>query len=254
VDVLKPSFRHVNFLSSPFFPGKKLKERKPGGEKAGPDEDTMPKHTSQKHSSEKTKTKEVKRSQVTGRQIGKAAMRAANKNHRVVDNYLDAVEERGATITSVRERGYILGKVTRALGAGRLEVTLQDGQTDISVPIGGSIKFKGRAGTKTDRENCMCVGDIIVIDGGFAAAKINAGTADRIRRIFAEMEVTLPRGFFLTGREAAEFETDSFEWDRSEEEVAEAETRKIVSVPAGSPKILSVIDEEGESDVDIDDI
>ena len=90
--------------------------------------------------------------------MGKGARRALGKNAECVDDFMVLVTaSKDAELLQVelKREALTLARVTRSPGCGRLEVTLQDGTTGVSVPIAGTIKFKGRAGTKADRSNCM---------------------------------------------------------------------------------------------------
>ena len=185
------------------------------------------------------------RSAATGVKIGKGAARAIGKNAECVDEVLGIFElARKATVPwtplqitqSLELDALQLARVTRSTGCGRLEVTLQDGTTGVSVPIAGTVKFKGRAGTKGDRANCMGVGDIIVVRGGLASAKVSTGAASLLKREFEKYGIRVPGGFFVSaadvaaaagagGGGAAAAADDGYEFDRTEE--IEAETREI---------------------------
>lgn len=200
------------------------------------------------------------RSAVTGVKMGKGARRALLKNAECVEEFLGVVAdagtmerkmtqaEAGAWLEQTLTRSaLVLGRVTRSTGAGRLEVTLQTGEKGVSVPIAGTVKFRGKSGTKTDRANCMCVNDIIVIRGSFANAKVSAGAAAQIRRAFEHFGVATPAGFFAFAEDAAEAE-DGYEFDRSEEQAAEAAEIAALKVSAakagGAPASDEVLDIE----------
>ena len=187
------------------------------------------------------------RSAVTGVKMGKGARRALLKNAECVEEFLGVVAdagtmerkmtlaEAGAWLEQTLTRSALtLGRVTRSTGAGRLEVTLQTGEKGVSVPIAGTVKFRGKSGTKTDRANCMCVNDIIVIRGSFANAKVSAGAAAQIRRAFEHFGVATPAGFFAFAE--AEEADDGYDFDRSEEmeaEAAEIAALKVSAAKAG---------------------
>jgi hypothetical protein len=181
--------------------------------------------------------------------MGKGARRALLKNAECVDEVLDiiaraeAVERKTGGMKgeptkaaaiwleqTMEQAAITLGRVTRSTGGGRLAVTLQTGE-EVSVPIAGTVKFKGKSGTKTDRENCMCANDIIVIRGSFANAKVSASAAAQIRRAYEHFRVDIPAGFFAFAEEAADAE-DGYEFDRSEEQAAEAEEIAALKVSA----------------------
>jgi hypothetical protein len=156
------------------------------------------------------------RSQATGTKLGKGARRALSKNADCVKDYLQIV----ATATTVdqlttllEEEALTLARVTRATGGGRLEVNLQDGTEGVSVPISGTLKFKGRSSTKTDRANCMCAGDVIIIRGSFASAKLSPSNASAAKRKLEKLGVHIPMGFFASAGTVAE--EDAFEFDRN---------------------------------------
>jgi len=210
------------------------------------------------------KNQTVGRSAVTGTKMGKGARRALLKNAECVDEFLDVIgqaeamdrkgtpkAEVGAWLEMTLTRSALfLGRVTRSTGAGRLEVTLQTGEKGVSVPIAGTVKFKGKSGTKTDRANCMCANDVIVIRGSFANAKVQPGVAAQIRRAFERFGVVTPVGFFAFAEAAAE-EEDGYEFDRSEELEAEAEeiaALKMSAAKAGGAPAAS------DSDIDLDRI
>ena len=77
----------------------------------------------------------------------------------------------------------------------------------------------------------MCANDIIVIRGSFANAKVSASAAAQIRRAYEHFRVDIPAGFFAFAEEAADAE-DGYEFDRSEEQAAEAEEIAALKVSA----------------------
>ena len=217
------------------------------------------------------------RSAATGVKIGKGAARAIGKNAECVDEVLGIFElARKATVPwtplqitqSLELDALQLARVTRSTGCGRLEVTLQDGTTGVSVPIAGTVKFKGRAGTKGDRANCMGVGDIIVVRGGLASAKVSTGAASLLKREFERYGIRVPGGFFVSaadvaaaagaGGGGAAAADDGYEFDRTEE--IEAETREIGELRKATArsyalrhgKAASGSGSSSEDDVDID--
>jgi hypothetical protein len=168
--------------------------------------------------------KGASRSQATGTKLGKGARRALGKNADCIKEYLQLVTTARTSTEladSMEEEAFTLARVTRATGGGRLEVHLQDGTEGVSVPISGTMKFKGRASTKADRANCMCAGDVIIIRGSFASAKLTPGYASVVKRKFEKLGVTVPGGFF-TAIGSSEAEEDAFEFERTEEKKTEA--------------------------------
>jgi hypothetical protein len=189
-----------------------------------------------------------------GKALGKSAIRAIVKNSIAVEEYLAAAEAAtdAKALVDIARTGMMLARVVRPLGAGNLEVLLQTGES-IRVPIGGSIRFKGRAGSKTDRDNCMIAGDVIVVRSAFAAGKLLPGTTAHVARIFERLGARVPKGFFVAGSTMEEAvaadEEGGWEWDRSAEEVAEAAARGVaVAAGAGSE------DSDADADVDVDAI
>lgn len=217
----------------------------------------MPVHTQSKsEGAKKASTKPscgAGRSAVTGRALGKAAMRALTKNAECVDEMVDLCDRALASGSGVRlqetmERSaLILAKVTRTVGGGRVTVLLTDGE-EASVPIGGSIKMKGKAATKTDRANCMCQGDYVVVRGGIAAGKVSAATASYIRSVFSDLMIATPAGFFT-----ASGDDDLF--DRTDQAAAEAVTMSEIKAQVARASALRTgttvaSDETVELDVD----
>jgi len=161
---------------------------------------------------------------VTGRALGKGAIRALTKNAECVEEYMYICDraQSGVDLTyRLENAALILARVTRTVGGGRVLVQLMDGTENVSVPIGGSIKMKGRAATKTDRANCMCQGDLVVVRGGIAAGKMSAAAASHVSAIFVELEVSVPKSFFGLSM-GSDAEDDEFEFDRTDQLAAEA--------------------------------
>lgn len=215
------------------------------------------------------KKKSAARSQVTGMKIGKGARRALNKNADCVDDFLHIVQTAANLddlTTSLGRDALTLGKVTRSTGCGRLEVTAlnidgcaypevfaKDGNADVgcSVPICGTLKFKGASRTKTDRANCMCAGDVIILRGGLASGKMSAAAAALVRSTFDGYKMTYPSGFFTASAAVAE-DDGVIEWDRSEEFAAEeAEVAALRAEAARARALRSGVaeaDEEAEEE------
>ena len=177
--------------------------------------------------------------------MGRAARRAIEKNASCVDDFMAIVEAAKTKISLMEEQeseGMVAGRVSRATGGGRLEVLLQDGSTT-SAPIAGTLKFKGRAGTKMDRANCMSVGDVIVVRGGYAAGKLTPAQTKRCGQLYETLDVTVPLGFFAMASAAASNSAaataaveDAFEWvveGEEEEEGEKKEEEVMVSKPKG---------------------
>jgi hypothetical protein len=139
--------------------------------------------------------------------MGKGAARAIAKNEECVEHYSRIIfkaEQTGAGATgTLRDAGLELARVTRTPGCGRLTVTLQDGTTDVSVPIGGTVKMRGHAGTKTDRANCMCVGDTVVLRGGIASAKLSDKAAALIKHQLKALNIVFCAALFAAEKSGA---------------------------------------------------
>jgi len=203
----------------------------------------------------------VARSTVTGRQLGKRDRRALNKNANIAENFMELIGEattRGELQSLVSESKLILGRVMRNLGCNSLRVLFQqavDGELEGVVGIAGTILIKGRANNKTDKSNCMCAGDHVVIDGGMASSKLTAAQADSVMRTFARLELRVPGGFFTDGISTAATATAAtvaadeegdFTWDRGEEAAAEAEAeaarKAALKMRAASMKVKVTLD------------
>lgn len=173
-----------------------------------------------------------------GKVLGKAAQRSTKHNAECVQEYLQAVLDAAASAKglhgsrskaqialemiarSITDGGSAMGlaRVTRAVGGGLLEVMQQGGGTG-KVPIAGSIAMRGRASTKMDRENCICVGDIVVLRGAFASGKLPEGVAEQVKGVFDSFGVLYPKSFFAAASAPAAAagagaDEDSWEWDR----------------------------------------
>lgn len=212
------------------------------------------------------------RSAVTGRQLGRAAIRSLNKNADHASEYSDAVLAATSLphLQALISESKILARVLKPLGCGRLSVTLQTGETEVNVPISGVLRFKGHANKKTDRDNCMCAGDFVLVDGGISSAKLTKCTVSKIRRVFTRLGATTPAGFFSESGEEEDEEglAGVFEWDRSEEEAAERaaeearlaeEARKAIVKAGGAgrggrPRGVRVGRDELEEDAETDRI
>jgi translation initiation factor IF-1 len=174
------------------------------------------------------------RSAVTGVKMGRAAKRAISKNAECVEEFMDLVEsinrsagdpktKRQALLAEQDTEALQAGRVIKSVGGGRLQVLLQDG-AEYSAPIAGTLKMKGRSANKGDRANCMSVGDVIVVRGGFAAGKMTAGQSKRCEAVYESLELVVPAGFFATATsmaDAVEEKDVGFVFDRGTEEEGE---------------------------------
>jgi hypothetical protein len=139
-----------------------------------------------------------KRSQVTGRQLGKFDLRAARKNAECIGDYMSVIDTVSSSEAFTEQTGAlssIIARVVRGFGAGRFEVAIVDGTFE-KVHVAGSVSLRGRAATKTDRDNCMCVGDYILVRAGLAAAKLPMSDVERIHDFYDKQHISYPKHFF----------------------------------------------------------
>lgn len=147
-----------------------------------------------------------------GRTLGKAALQARRKNAGAIADFLDmieAVRTHEELEEAVTRDGLRLARVTKALGCGRLNVQLHDGR-DIDLRIAKSVAFKGRAASKTDRDNCMVAGDLIVVRDAMAAGKIPSALVLDLADEFSRVGAATPPGFFTQG---TELESGAVGWE-----------------------------------------
>jgi translation initiation factor IF-1 len=214
------------------------------------------------------------RSAITGVKMGRAAKRAITKNAECVEEFMDLVESIHRTAGDAKTKRLALlaeqdtdalqaGRVIKAVGGGRLQVLLQDG-AEYSAPIAGTLKMKGRSTNKGDRANCMSVGDVIVIRGGFAAGKMTAGQSKRCEAIYESMDLTVPAGFFATATsmtDAVEEKDVGFVFDREEDgeedgegKEADADAGSSSSSSSSRKKASKHVSVAPSGEIDIDDI
>ena len=185
----------------------------------------------------------------------KGAARRIAKNEECVEHYSRIIfkaEQTAAGATgTLRDAGLELARVTRTPGCNRLTVTLQDGTTDVSVPIAGTVKMPS-GGKKTDRANCMCVGDTVVLRGGQAKAKLSDKAAALIKHQLKTLNIVFCAALFAAEKSGAgagagaSDEDDLFEEAATETDLAEA----AAAAAEGKTIVKKVVD----ADVDIDDI
>lgn len=152
-----------------------------------------------------------------GKKVSRAALRAVAKNSECCEDYvarLSACPSHEA-IDEMADDHILLGRITKNVGCGSVQVLLQTGET-VALPIGGAIRFRGRLNdSKASRPNCMLADDIVIVDGGFAAGKLSNQQVSQVRAIFSRVHYGVPKGFFcLVGEsvDAAEGD-DGFEFD-----------------------------------------
>ena len=210
------------------------------------------------------------RSAVTGQKLGKAARRALEKNGDNVDDLLDVLmgsKTFAEMAASLRHHALTLGRVERSTGAGRLDVTVLDilscTTTDVSLPISGNLKFKGRSQTKTDRANCMIAGDVIVVRGAFASGKMSAAAANDAQEALIRWGLEAPRSFFSSRAEvaaavaeAAEEGVGGFVFDRTEQRLTERAEMAALRAEGARARALrtggaaAVVDDDGPVNID----
>jgi len=186
--------------------------------------------------------------------MGKGAARAIAKNEECVEHYSRIIFKAEQTATeatrTLRDAGLELARVTRTPGCGRLTVTLQDGTTDVSVPIGGTVKMRGHAGTKTDRANCMCVGDTVVLRGGIASAKLSDKAAALIKHQLKALNIVFCAALFAAAPASGAGASD--EDDLFEDAATDADLAAAAAAAAAEGR--TVVRRGEEAEVDIDDI
>jgi len=195
------------------------------------------------------------RSQATGTKMGKGAARAIAKNDGCVEHYSRIIfkaEQTAADATgTLRDAGLELARVTRTPGCGRLTVTLQDGTANVSVPIGGTVKMRGHAGTKTDRANCMCVGDTVVLRGGIASAKLSDKAAALIKHQLKALNIVFCAALFAAAPASGAGAGSGDEDDLFEEAATDADLAAAAEAAAEGRTVVR----RGEAaEVNIDDI
>ena len=167
---------------------------------------------------------------VTGRKIGKAVKRGMVKNVCHLIEFVDMVTTSKTLLSDLSRGSITVGRVIRNMGADRLHVLALtfDAKlaTEASVPISGALRFHGRSANKTDMSHCMFGGDLIVINGGVASAKLTPAIAFETQRIFEENNIRVPAGFFTIGSVtvAETVDEEEFEWDRKDDVIADADT------------------------------
>ena len=155
-----------------------------------------------------------------GRVLGKRELKGMRKNNARLDEYFSALTESETRIGFEEKKevnAWLLARVTRQLGAGRVEVITQDGSME-KVVISGSLKLKGKAAHKTDCEFVMLVNDVVLLHGPQIAAKLHHDEYALVIKEFARLSIVVPvKGFFAEGSMDldAELEDVGFEWDSS---------------------------------------
>ena len=159
-------------------------------------------------------TKMSGRKTMTGREKSKSAIASERKNMECAADYVSFMED-PRNPRKEEPDGQRLGRVLKALGGGRLEVQFADGTTE-KPTIAKKIRFHGRAATKGDQLNCMSIGDLVIVDGGFIFGKLVMAQQERVEAVFNRKQMEYPQGFFAKTAVVEEQGVDDIvEWDRS---------------------------------------
>ena len=193
------------------------------------------------------------RSAATGKKMGKRAAASIHKNRSAADDYIDEIED-GSDLDRVF-RVKTLARVLRPFGAGRIVVALQSGE-EVQTMIAGSLRFHGRAASKTDRPNCIVLNSIVLLDGGRAVSNLSNAHIARIREAYAHAGVKAFRGFFdgSVGVDQEKGDIEGFDWDYSEALAADVAARE-ADAEADERRRLARGEKLPENDVfNVDDI
>jgi len=185
-----------------------------------------------------------------------SAVRPTGKRHaratRANDNRLTAFVKAMDTATCYTDLSeYMthtasqLARVVKNCGGRQLEVQLQDGTT-LKARVSGTLGVHGRVANKRHMDYVMFPGDVILITGGMAAAKVPKGLYSHLQAQLERLKVGTPKGFFAIGDVKDEAAADDgWSWDISAE-TAKAEAA--MSLATGTAK------EEDDDALDIDAI
>ena len=138
----------------------------------------------------------------TGRVLGKKAQKQQNKNNEAVEEFLTLVkaapdaESLGLSLASNRKGPLELAKVDAPLGGGHIKVTKSDSVTE-TVRIAGAITLHGKAGNKTERDNCLYAGSHVILRGGDAAGRIPRAKVTEIKNVYEKLAIPTMKNFFL---------------------------------------------------------
>lgn len=185
---------------------------------------------------------------VGGRAMGKAALKARSKNAKAVNDFLTLVEgvrDYKELDAAVEREGLRLARVTKMTGCSHLDVQLHDGRT-VNLGIAASIKGRGRAANKGDRENYMLAGDLIVVRDALAAGKIPIALVKELEAEFERVGAMYPAGFFTQGMEEA---AGAIGWEFDRDSAADRH-RAFIRVDAAAVEKESDEEEGGDLDVE----
>ncbi len=151
---------------------------------------------------------------MTGREKSKSAIASERKNMECAADYVSFMED-PKNPRKEEPDGQRLARVLRAHGGGRLEVQFADGTIE-KPTIAKKIRFHGRAATKGDQLNCMSMGDLVIVDGGFIFGKLVMAQQERVETVFNRKQMEYPQGFFAKTAIVEEQGVDDIvEWDRT---------------------------------------
>lgn len=185
------------------------------------------------------------------RPTGKRHARATRAN----DNRLTAFVKAMDTATSsddlsdyMTHNASQLARVIKNCGGRQLEVQLQDGTT-LKARVSGTLGVHGRVANKTHMGYVMFAGDVILITGGMAAAKVPKGLYSHLQTQLDRLKIGTPKGFFAIGDVKDEAAADDgWTWDIS------AETAKAEEAMSSRTRSAVAAADATEDDVDIDAI
>lgn len=154
------------------------------------------------------------------RRGGKRHARACRANDSRLAAFVDALEsstDHYAMEDYMTKTASQLARVIKNHGGRQLEVQLQDGTT-IKARVSGTLGTRGRAANKAHVEYVMTAGDVILISGGIAAAKVPKGLYNRIEAQLTSIHVSTPKGFFAVSDDKDEADDgEGWAWDMSTE-------------------------------------
>ena len=159
-------------------------------------------------------TKMSGRKTMTGREKSKSAIASERKNMECASDYVSFMED-PRNPRKEEPEFQRLARVLKPHGGGRLEVQFADGTTE-KMAIAKKIRFHGRAATKGDQLNCMSMGDLVIVDGGFIFGKLIPVQVERVEAVFNRKQMEYPQGFFAKTAVVEEQGVDDIvEWDYS---------------------------------------
>lgn len=203
------------------------------------------------------------------RRGGKRHARACRANDSRLAAFVDALDssaDHHAMEEYMTKTASQLARVIKNHGGRQLEVQLQDATT-IKARVSGTLGTRGRAANKAHVEYVMTAGDVILISGGIAAAKVPKGLYRHLQDGFASIKVGYPKGFFAVGDDPKEDDDDGegWAWDMSAETAkaeafmarsrARSDKAAAGELPSGGAGTAGGDDDDSDGgDVDVDAI